>query len=80
MEFLLDNPLATMEGTYFLILYAFVIFFTVTTLGYFKDRIDTSDRLSIPATPPWSTPLRPPISNGKTKIFWRRQTRRVGDT
>ncbi len=51
MEFLLDNPLASMEGPYFLILYIFVSVFSVITLGYLKSRLDSSDRFAIPAIP-----------------------------
>ncbi len=57
MEFLLDNPLATMEGPIFLIMYAFVIFFSVTTLGYFKSKLDLSDRMALPAIPPEIDPF-----------------------
>lgn len=57
MDFLFDNPLAAMDGISFLILYGFVIFFTVTTLGYFRTHLDETDRLGIPAIPPQVDPF-----------------------
>ena len=79
MEFLLDNPLATMDGIYFLILYVFVIFFSVTGLGYFKERLDTSDKLSTPAIPPNIDPFEIAYLRGgenelvRTLVFALRQ-------
>ncbi|MGC2235799.1 MAG: TIGR04222 domain-containing membrane protein [Pyrinomonadaceae bacterium] len=51
MDILLDNPLATMYGPYFLIFYGFVIFFSTTILAIIKSRIDKTDNLSLPPIP-----------------------------
>ncbi|HEX8636898.1 MAG TPA: TIGR04222 domain-containing membrane protein, partial [Pyrinomonadaceae bacterium] len=51
MDILLDNPLATMYGPYFLIIYGFFIFFVLISLGYAKIRIDRTDELPIPPVP-----------------------------
>ena len=51
MDILLNNPLATMNGAYFLILYGFVIFFTLTTLALVKTQIDKTDSLNLPPIP-----------------------------
>jgi hypothetical protein len=51
MDILLDNPLATMYGPYFLILYGFFIFFVLISLGFAKTRIDRTDELPIPPVP-----------------------------
>jgi uncharacterized protein (TIGR04222 family) len=79
MEFLLDNPLAMMDGIYFLILYSFVTFFSVTGLGYLKERLDTSYKLSTPAIPPDIDPFEIAYLRGgenelvRTLIFSLRQ-------
>ena len=52
MEILIDNPLATMYGPYFLILFGFVIFFAVIILALVKAQFDKTDQLGIPAIPP----------------------------
>jgi uncharacterized protein (TIGR04222 family) len=52
MDFLLDNPLATLNGAVFLILYAFVIFFTIASLALYRSEIDKTDKLNLPAIPP----------------------------
>lgn len=51
MEILLDNPLATLYGPYFLILYGFVIFFSLIALAIVKQRIDQTDKLNLPPIP-----------------------------
>lgn len=51
MDILLDNPLATMYGPYFLLLYGFVTLFTILFFALFKTRIDQSDRLPVPSVP-----------------------------
>ena len=51
MDILLDNPLATMYGPYFLVLYGFVIFFTLIILGIIKGGVDDTDDLSLPPIP-----------------------------
>ena len=57
MNFLLDNPLATMYGPYFLIVYGFVILFTLMFLGYAKSRTDQTENLPTPAIPPNPDPF-----------------------
>lgn len=52
MDFLLDNPLATMEGPVFLVLYAFVILFSVIAVAIVRSNADKTDQLNIPAIPP----------------------------
>lgn len=51
MDILLDNPLATMYGPYFLIFYGFVIFFSTTILAIVKNRIDKTGNLTPPPVP-----------------------------
>jgi uncharacterized protein (TIGR04222 family) len=51
MDILLDNPLATMYGPYFLIFYGFFIFFVLAFLGYAKTRLDQTNLLSVPPIP-----------------------------
>lgn len=57
MNFLIDNPLATLYGPYFLILYGFVILFTLMFLGYAKSRTDRTEHLPTPAIPPNPDPF-----------------------
>ena len=52
MDILLDNPLATMSGSYFLMFYAFVIFSALVILYLVKSNIDKSDKLNLPSIPP----------------------------
>lgn len=52
MEILIDNPLATMYGPYFLIFFGFVIFFAVIILALVKTQFDKTNNLPIPAIPP----------------------------
>jgi uncharacterized protein (TIGR04222 family) len=52
MEILIDNPLATMSGPYFLVLYGFIIFFAVIILGLVKSQFDRTDRFAVPSIPP----------------------------
>jgi uncharacterized protein (TIGR04222 family) len=51
MDILLDNPLATMYGPYFLLFYGFVIFFSVIILAIIKSRIDKTSNLALPPIP-----------------------------
>jgi uncharacterized protein (TIGR04222 family) len=51
MDILLDNPLATMYGPYFLIFYGFLIFFTLIILGVVKSQIDKTNNLLLPPIP-----------------------------
>lgn len=66
MDILLDNPLATMDGTYFLVLYAFVIFFSVISLAVFKSRIDQTYKLPLPSIPPQIDPFEIAYLRGGT--------------
>jgi len=51
MDILLDNPLASMYGPYFLVLYGFVILFTLIFLGIAKSGIDKTNHLPLPPIP-----------------------------
>jgi len=66
MEILIDNPLATMYGPYFLILFGFVIFFAVVTLALVKMQFDQTDKLGIPAIPPNIDPYEIAFLRGGT--------------
>ncbi len=66
MEILIDNPLATMYGPYFLILFGFVIFFAVVILALVKAQFDKSDKLGIPAIPPNIDPYEIAFLRGGT--------------
>jgi uncharacterized protein (TIGR04222 family) len=52
MEILIDNPLATMYGPYFIIFFGFVIFFAVIILAIVKSQFDKTNNLPLPAIPP----------------------------
>lgn len=56
MDFLLDNPLATMDGWAFLALYVSMIILSAVAIGFARVNSDKSDRLSIPAIPPEPDP------------------------
>jgi uncharacterized protein (TIGR04222 family) len=51
MDILLDNPLASLYGPYFLILYGFVILFTLIALGFAKSNADKTNNLPLPPIP-----------------------------
>lgn len=51
MEILLDNPLANMYGPYFLVLYIFITFITVTSFAFIRLRIDKTNLLPVPPVP-----------------------------
>lgn len=51
MDILLDNPFATMNGTFFLIIYGFVIVFTLLILALVKSQIDKTNNLNLPPIP-----------------------------
>src|SRR5215213_5713770 len=51
MEILIDNPLATMYGPYFLIFVGFIIFFAVIILGLVKSQFDRTSRFAVPSIP-----------------------------
>src|SRR5688572_23057803 len=52
MDFLLDNPLATMDGPPFLVLYLSVIILSAIALSVARASSDRSDNLNVPAIPP----------------------------
>lgn len=56
MDILLDNPIASMYGPYFLILYGFVIFFSIIALAIAKNQVDKTDRLTLPPVSPQIDP------------------------
>jgi len=66
MDILLDNPLATMDGPYFLILYGFIIFFSVITLAIIKRGIDKTDNLALPPIPSQIDPFEIAYLRGGT--------------
>lgn len=66
MEILIDNPLATMYGPYFLILFGFVNFFAIVILALVKTQFDKSDQLGIPAIPPNIDPYEIAFLRGGT--------------
>jgi uncharacterized protein (TIGR04222 family) len=51
MDILLDNPLASMYGPYFLVLYGFVNLFTLIFLWFAKSGIDKTNNLPLPPIP-----------------------------
>lgn len=71
MDILLDNPLATMYGPYFLVLYGFVIFFTLVTLGLIKTRIDDTDQMAVPPIPSVIDPFEIAYLRGGTNELTR---------
>lgn len=56
MDFLLDNPLATMDGWAFIALYVSMFILSAVAIGFARVNSDKSDRLSIPAIPPEPDP------------------------
>ena len=52
MNFLLDNPIAAMDGTSFLVLFIVLNIVTLATLVIAKSNIDNTDKLPTPAIPP----------------------------
>ena len=57
MEFLIDNPLATLYGPYFLVLYGLVIALSVIAVAFVRSNLDQTDRLSLPSIPPQPDPF-----------------------
>jgi uncharacterized protein (TIGR04222 family) len=57
MNFLLDNPIAAMDGTSFLVLFIVYIVITLAVLAVAKSNIDKTDRMPIPAIPPEIDPF-----------------------
>src|SRR5688572_2811832 len=52
MDFLLDNPLASMEGVTFIVLFIIFNVFTLAIVGILRSNIDDTDKLPAPAIPP----------------------------
>lgn len=57
MNFLLDNPIASIDGTLFLILFIAFIAITLTVLGIARASIDSTNNMPIPAIPPQVDPF-----------------------
>jgi uncharacterized protein (TIGR04222 family) len=57
MNLLLDNPIASMDGTAFLVLFIVFIVLTLAVLAVAKATIDSTDKLPIPAIPPQVDPF-----------------------
>lgn len=57
MDFLLDNPLATMDGPAFLALFASLIILTIIAVATVRATGDKSDKLNIPTIPPDPDPV-----------------------
>lgn len=57
MDFLLDNPLAMMDGPAFLVLFASLIVFAIIAVAAVRAASDKSDRLNIPTIPPDPDPV-----------------------
>ncbi len=51
MDILLDNPLASMYGPYFLVFYIGFIVITLLLFGLVKTRIDKTNKLPLPPIP-----------------------------
>ena len=56
MDFLLENPLATMYGPTFLVLYAVLAVITLAITAIARSNIDKTDRMPAPAIPPQIDP------------------------
>src|SRR5690606_29739233 len=57
MNFLFDNPLATMSGPMFLAFFVVFIIVTLAVLAIAKSNIDKTNRLPVPAIPPQIDPF-----------------------
>lgn len=57
MEFLLDNPLAAMEGPLFLLFYGIVAAGSIAALAVLKSQADTTRKLPTPSIPPQIDPF-----------------------
>lgn len=51
MDFLFDNPLASMYGPYFLVFYAVFNIITLTAVGVLKNRLDQTAHYALPPIP-----------------------------
>lgn len=56
MDFLLDNPLAMMDGPIFLVLYASIIILSSIGIAIARANADKTEQLNIPAIPPVPDP------------------------
>ncbi len=56
MDFLLDNPLATMEGPAFLVLFILFIVLSTVVVAAVRQSSDKTEHLSLPAIPPEPDP------------------------
>lgn len=52
MDFLLDNPIAWLEGTAFIVLFIVYCISIIAVLAVAKSNLDNTDKLPIPAIPP----------------------------
>lgn len=71
MNFLLDNPIASMDGTAFLILFIVFIVITLAVLAVARATIDSTDRMPIPAIPPQVDPFEIAFLRGGTNELAR---------
>ncbi len=71
MDILLDNPLGTMNGGFFLIFYVFVILSALIILYFVKLQIDQSDKLNLPSIPPNIDPYEIAYLRGGTNEMAR---------
>ncbi|CAN5756576.1 hypothetical protein BH20ACI4_BH20ACI4_23560 [soil metagenome] len=84
MNILLDNPLAAMYGPYFLVFYAFFIFFVLIGLSIVKNLSDQTTKLNTPPIPSTIDPYEIAFLRGGTnevarsvifslmRKFWKR--------
>lgn len=66
MNILLDNPLATMYGPYFLVAYGFFIFFVLIGLSIMKNLSDQTTKLNTPPIPSTIDPYEIAFLRGGT--------------
>lgn len=66
MDILLDNPLASMYGPYFMVFYTGFSVITLLIFGLIKTRIDQTDQLSLPPIPPNIDPYEIAFLRGGT--------------
>lgn len=66
MDILLDNPLASMYGPYFLVFYIGFIFILLLVFGSVRNRIDQTDKLALPPIPPNIDPYEIAFMRGGT--------------
>lgn len=71
MDFLPGNPLATMDGPTFLVLYAIFAVFTLAVTAVAKSNIDDTDKLPTPAIPPQVDPYEIAYLRGGTNEMAR---------